>query len=83
MLQRTPRKGRDERDESEWSERTTAMKTMMDDKNSERRKTKAKNSTPSRLVARETAVLFRADEMGFALNRVPSRTGFMSHGEVE
>ncbi len=71
MLQRTPRKGRDERDESGWSERTTGTKTMMGDKNSERRKIKAKNSTPSRLVSREIALLRRADEMGCALNRVP------------
>lgn len=58
MLQRTPRKGRDESEESEWSERTTEMKRMMDDRSSERRKIKAKNSTPSRLVSREIKVLF-------------------------
>lgn len=53
-LQRTPRKGRDESEESEWSEKTTGMKTMMDDKSSERRKIKAKSSTPSRLVGRNS-----------------------------
>lgn len=50
-LQRTPRKERDESEESEWREKTTGMKTMMEDKSSERRKIKAKNSTPSRLVS--------------------------------
>lgn len=52
-LQRTPRKGRDVREESEWSETTTGMKTMMEDKSSGRRRIKAKNSTPSRYVSGE------------------------------
>ncbi len=48
VSQRTPRRGRDESEENEWSERTTGMKTTMDGKSSERRRIKAKNSTPSR-----------------------------------
>lgn len=51
MLQRTLRKGRDGSVGSEWNERTTAMKMMMSDRSSERRKIKAKNSRLSRLVA--------------------------------
>lgn len=45
-------------EESEWSERIMEMKRTMDDKNSERRKTKPKNSTPSRSVSRKLAILF-------------------------
>lgn len=52
MSQRTPRRGRDESEESEWSERTTGMKTTMDDRSSERRRIKVKNSTLSRSVSR-------------------------------
>lgn len=56
LLQRIPRKGKDESEESGWSERTTETRMTTEDKSSEKRKTKAKNSTPSRLVARDITV---------------------------
>lgn len=51
--QRIPKKGKEGSAESEWIERTMGMMKMMGDKNSERRKTKAKSSMPSRLVSRD------------------------------
>lgn len=56
LLQRIPRKEKDESEESGWSERTTEMRMMMGDRSSERRKIKAKNSTPSRLVSEDMTV---------------------------
>lgn len=55
-MQRIPRKEKDESEESGWSERTTGTKRMTGDKSSERRKIKAKNCMPSRLVSRDVTV---------------------------
>ena len=50
VLQRTPRRGTDESGGSGWNERATGMRKMTADRRSERRRTRARSSRPSRLA---------------------------------